>query len=175
MSVGPFPFTGEYVLVSSLTSSSVPVAVDTGSGRLSVQFEGDPFDGGEDNFAIRVYADSWPAGPATASRSRSSTSRSSRRAARGTVVLERVLAVVAPDAVVQRPRYPEPKEVGLLAPEVNAGCEANESTDGRCLVDHAGLRAASWAYCPTRATSGWRRLEWACGVAQRRRYRACCR
>ena len=47
---------------TSLTSSSVPVAVDTGSGRLSVQFEGDPFDGGEDNFAIRVYADNWPGG-----------------------------------------------------------------------------------------------------------------
>ena len=35
--------------------------MDTGQG-LSVQFEGDPFDGGEDNFAIRVYADSWPGG-----------------------------------------------------------------------------------------------------------------
>ena len=64
VSVGPFPFTGEYVVELYLLdeSSSVPVAVDTGSGRLSVQFEGDPFDGGEDNFAIRVYADSWPGG-----------------------------------------------------------------------------------------------------------------
>jgi hypothetical protein len=43
-------------------SSTVPVDVDTGTGRLSVEFIGDVWDGGEDNFALRIYADTWPGG-----------------------------------------------------------------------------------------------------------------
>ena len=64
VSVGPFPHTGAYGVELFLLdeSSTVPVDVNFGSGRLSVQFEGDPWDGGEDNFAVRVYADSWPGG-----------------------------------------------------------------------------------------------------------------
>jgi hypothetical protein len=62
--VGAFPSTGSFVLELYLLdeSSTVPVAIDTGSGRLNVHFEGDPFDGGEDDFAIRVFSDDWPAG-----------------------------------------------------------------------------------------------------------------
>ncbi len=64
VSVGPFPFTGDFVveLYQLDDSSTVPVDIDSGTGRLSVQFEGDVWDGSEDNFAIRVYADSWPSG-----------------------------------------------------------------------------------------------------------------
>jgi hypothetical protein len=64
ISVGSFPHTGFYVVELYLLdeSSTVPVDIDTGSGRLSVQFEGDVWDGGEDDFAIRVYADTWPGG-----------------------------------------------------------------------------------------------------------------
>jgi len=64
VSVGAFPHTGDYVIELYLLdeSSTVPVDVDLGSGRLSVQFEGDPWDGGEDDFALRIYADDWPGG-----------------------------------------------------------------------------------------------------------------
>ena len=64
ISVGSFPHTGDYVieLYALFESDTIPVDVDMGSGRLSVQYEGDPWDGGEDDFAVRVYADDWPSG-----------------------------------------------------------------------------------------------------------------
>lgn len=62
--VGAFPASGSYVVELYLLdeSSTVPVAVDTGSGRLAVHFVGDIWDGGEDDFAVRVYSSSWPGG-----------------------------------------------------------------------------------------------------------------
>jgi hypothetical protein len=64
ISVGSFPHSGAYVVELYLLdeSSTVPVDVDTGTGRLSVEFIGDVWDGGEDNFALRIYADTWPGG-----------------------------------------------------------------------------------------------------------------
>jgi hypothetical protein len=64
ISVGTFPHTGSYVVELYLLdeSSTVPVDVDTGSGRLSVEYLGDPWDSGEDDFAVRIYADTWPGG-----------------------------------------------------------------------------------------------------------------
>jgi hypothetical protein len=62
--VSAFPHTGSFVLelYQLDDSSTVPARIDTGSGRLSVHYLGDPWDGGEDNFAIRIYSDDWPGG-----------------------------------------------------------------------------------------------------------------
>ena len=62
--VSAFPHTGSFVLELYLLdeSSTVPVRTDTGSGRLSAHFVGDTWDGGEDDFAIRIYSDDWPGG-----------------------------------------------------------------------------------------------------------------
>ncbi len=57
-----FPSSGTYVLeLWSLDTGSV-VDTASGSASLTVSYAGDIFDDGEDHFAVRVYATTWPAG-----------------------------------------------------------------------------------------------------------------
>jgi len=64
VSVGMLPTTGTYLVELFLLdeSSTVPVDSSSGSGRLIVGYTGDLWDGGEDDFAIRVSSMSWPSG-----------------------------------------------------------------------------------------------------------------
>ncbi len=57
--VGPFPSSGSYVVELYLDDGIVDTAI--GGGLLSVEFEGSIFDGGEDDFWIRIYSDEWSA------------------------------------------------------------------------------------------------------------------
>jgi hypothetical protein len=64
VAVGTLPSTGTYLVELFLTDESTTTPVDSasGSGRLVVGYTGDLWDGGEDDFAIRVSSMSWPGG-----------------------------------------------------------------------------------------------------------------
>ncbi|MEC8191213.1 MAG: MopE-related protein [Myxococcota bacterium] len=62
ISVSPMPFTGSFVLELYELGDSHPTDVAMGSGRLTVEHTGDLFDGSEDDWAVRIYADDWPGG-----------------------------------------------------------------------------------------------------------------
>ena len=64
VSVGMLPSTGNFLVELFLEDESmtVPVASASGSGRLVVSYTGDMWDGGEDDFVIRVTSISWPGG-----------------------------------------------------------------------------------------------------------------
>ena len=61
------PAAGNYVLeLYQVDGSSYELqGSDDGSGSLSVSFEGDVFDGDEDDWAIRFYSTTWPSGSCT--------------------------------------------------------------------------------------------------------------
>lgn len=62
ISVSPMPHTGSFVLELYEIGDSHPTDVATGSGRLTTEFTGDLFDGSEDDWAVRIFSDDWPAG-----------------------------------------------------------------------------------------------------------------
>jgi hypothetical protein len=64
VSIGLMPTGGSYLAELFLLSESSTVPVDSasGSGRLLLNYTGDPWSGGEDDFAIRISSMSWPSG-----------------------------------------------------------------------------------------------------------------
>jgi hypothetical protein len=64
ISIGLMPTGGSYLAELFLLSESSTVPVDSasGSGRLLLNYTGDPWSGGEDDFAIRISSMSWPSG-----------------------------------------------------------------------------------------------------------------
>ena len=55
-----FPASGNYVLELWSRDSGAVVDSDSGSASLTVSFDGDWLDDGEDEWAVRIYASTWP-------------------------------------------------------------------------------------------------------------------
>ena len=62
VSVRTMPHTGSFVLELYEEGSSHPEDVATGSGRLTTEYTGSLFSGGDDDWMVRVSSDDWPAG-----------------------------------------------------------------------------------------------------------------
>jgi len=69
VSIGLLPSTGNYLVELYLLDESTTVPVDSasGSGRLLLNYTGDPWDGGEDDFVVRISSMSWPSGSCSGS------------------------------------------------------------------------------------------------------------
>lgn len=62
VSVTGLPASGTYVVELYNTDTGNIEDSDSGSGTLTISYDGDLFSTDEDNWAVRVYASSWPAG-----------------------------------------------------------------------------------------------------------------